>query len=115
MFLIVRILVAFSLLFANGAAMGHAMCVHADAKSHAAALNSDDGRQVSAARAEEMASKAASKAGTKADFAVPAVGVLNAAPAPARQADLATANWVRLPATPLPGRSTAPPSKPPLN
>lgn len=111
----VGLLIAFSLLFVNSAVVGHAMCAHADAQSHAAALSSDDERESSTALAEEMATKAASKSGTTVDVSVPVVGVLDPSPLAVRQADLASSAWVALATDALPNRTTAPPSRPPLN
>jgi hypothetical protein len=114
-FRILCLLIAFALLFTNGAAVGHAMCQHADATTHTAALNSIDDRESSAALAEEMADKAASKSGRTADVPFSVVGLLNPASPVVRQGIFGASSWPASASWSPSDRSTAPPSRPPLH
>ena len=113
---LLALLIIFGLTISNGAGRAAALCQHADARAHAAALNSSDASMAAAASSEDSAAAAVGKDGALATAAAVSVASFILPADPIRfptQLAGATEPFVR-DAARLSGRSSPPLLEPPL-
>lgn len=108
------LLFAFALMLTNGAAVAIAMCQHESTQAHAAALQSQDTQESSAALAEDMAERSASQEGTGADLSPMVVALIPDAAALPHKIQLSARAGTPEDQTAPPNRSIMPRLRPPL-
>ena len=111
---LLSLLFAFALILTNGAAVAVAMCQHESTQAHAAARQSQDTQESSAALAEDMAERSASQERTGPDLSPMFVALMPDAATVPHKIQLSARAETPEDQTAPPNRSIMPRLRPPL-